>query len=34
VRAIPRPVLFVIVVVILVALAVLVDPHHGIGKLF
>jgi hypothetical protein len=33
-RALPRPVLFVIVVVLLVVVAVVADPHHGIGKLF
>jgi hypothetical protein len=34
VSAVPKPVLFVIVVVILIVMAVLIDPHHGIGKLF
>jgi hypothetical protein len=33
-HGIPRAVLFVIAIVVLLAVAVLVDPHHGIGKLF
>jgi hypothetical protein len=33
-NAIPRAVLFVIVLVLLLVMAVLIDPHHGFGKLF
>jgi hypothetical protein len=33
-QGMPRTVLLVVVVVVLVGLAILLDPHHGIGKLF